>query len=337
MKILVTGCAGFIGYHVVKKLLDANNEIVGVDSINNYYDQNLKKERLRILRRKALNKKKIFLFKKVDLSNKNKTENIFKKYRPQIVIHLAAQAGVRYSLKEPTVYERNNISAFTNIIENCRILAVKQLIYASSSSVYGANKKSPFKEKDRTDTPLQYYAATKKSNEIMAYTYSSLYKVPTVGIRFFTFYGPLGRPDMALYKFTKNILSRKLIHVHNNGNQARDFTYIDDAVDALINLINCFEKKDIKPKIKKIIDNKVPHFIINIGNSRPVKLKNFIKTLENEIGIKPKIKYLPHQKGEVLNTYADIKRAKFLIGFKNKTSLQKGIKNFVVWFRDYHK
>ena len=336
MKILVTGSAGFIGFHLVKKLLDSKNTIIGVDSINNYYDQKLKKDRLKILKSKASNEKKKYYFVKVDLSNKKKTEKIFKQFKPNIVIHLAAQAGVRYSLKEPGVYAKNNIVGFTNILEGCRMHKIKQLIYASSSSIYGANKTIPFNENLRTDNPLQYYAATKKSNEVMAFSYSSLYKIPAVGVRFFTIYGPYGRPDMAIYKFTKNIFSRKIIEVHNNGNHARDFTYIDDAVLGLIDLINCFDKKKIKNKINKILNNKVPHFIINIGNSKPIKLINFIKILEKIIQKKSKIKFLPHQKGEVLDTYANINRAKSLINYKNKTDINTGIKKFVSWYKNYY-
>ena len=336
MKVLVTGCAGFIGFHLVKKLLDTNISIIGVDNINSYYDQKLKKNRLQLLESKALKNKKKYFFIKANLCNKKKTEQIFKKFKPNIVVHLAAQAGVRYSLKAPVVYAKNNVVGFTNVLENCRLNKIKQLIYASSSSVYGANTKVPFNENHNTDHPLQYYAATKKSNEVMAFAYSSLYKLPIVGVRFFTVYGSYGRPDMALYKFTKNIFQGKTIKVHNNGNHSRDFTHVNDISAGIIKLFNCFDKKNIKKKVEKILINKIPHFIINFGNSKPVKLKNFIKILENTINKKAKIKLIPFQSGEVINTYADIRRAKKLIGYNNKIDIKKGAKDFVEWFKKYY-
>ena len=241
MKILITGCAGFIGYHLSKYLIKKNINVIGVDNINNYYDTKLKKDRLKNL---FITNKKKFSFYKTDIHNQKKFELIFKKNkRITHVINLAAQAGVRYSITNPNTYVKSNLVGFANVLENCKCYKVKNLIFASTSSVYGSNKKMPYKESDDTDSPIQFYAATKKSNEVMAYSYSHLYNINTIGLRFFTVYGPWGRPDMALFKFTKNILAGKKIDVYNHGNHSRDFTYIDDIVDAIFLLINRKEKK----------------------------------------------------------------------------------------------
>jgi UDP-glucuronate 4-epimerase len=332
-KILITGVAGFIGFHLAGFLLKKNYEIIGVDNLNDYYDKKLKYDRLDLLKRSNN-----FKFYFVDIKEGENLENIFKTHRPNYVIHLAAQAGVRYSLINPKAYLESNIIGFFNILESCKKFPVKHLIYASSSSVYGGNKKVPFSTKDNVDHPISFYAATKKSNELMAHTYSHLYQIPTTGLRFFTVYGPWGRPDMAYFIFTKNIIEGNPIKVFNYGNMERDFTYIDDVVNAIYKLLDVIPKSNYKwDEIKDGIDSSfAPYKIYNIGNNSPVKLKYFIEILENKIGKKAKQIYLEMQPGDVLKTYADITELEKTINFKPSTNIEKGLEKFVSWYLDYY-
>ena len=320
-KYLVTGAAGFIGFHLSKKLLELGCEVIGYDNINDYYDVNLKYKRLEIL-----NCYNHFKFYQENLENKEKLENVFKENNIDIVIHLAAQAGVRYSIENPDVYIQSNLVGFANILEMCRHYNVKHLLYASSSSVYGANKKTPFSLEDMVDNPISLYAATKKSNELMAYTYSHLYDIPTTGLRFFTVYGEYGRPDMAYYSFTKNILEGEAIKVFNNGDMKRDFTYIDDIVDGIVKLVESPVVFSLTPKYK----------LYNIGNSRPEDLLHFIELLEQYTGEKAIKEFFPMQPGDVYETYADITEIHQDIGFKPSTDIKVGLKKFVEWYKEYY-
>ncbi|MEH7253620.1 NAD-dependent epimerase, partial [Neobacillus niacini] len=303
MNILVTGAAGFIGFHLSKRLLDENYHVIGVDNLNEYYDAHLKKDRLNILEKNAN-----FEFYKIDLANQESLMQIFENKSINIVINLAAQAGVRYSLDNPHSYVHSNLFGFINILEACRHNQVEHLIYASSSSVYGANSNIPFSTKDSVDHPISIYAATKKANELMAHSYSHLFNIPTTGLRFFTVYGPWGRPDMAYYSFTKAIVEGNTLKVFNNGDMSRDFTFIDDIVEGIIKLL------DHPPKNNNNWDRKkpdpsssyAPYKIYNIGNNNPVKLMEFIQILEKLIGKKAKVELLPMQPGDVKETYADI-------------------------------
>ena len=332
MKILITGAAGFIGYHLCKELLDEDNNILGVDNLNDYYDCKLKLKRL-----DQLKSYKNFKFEKIDISDRKLISVAFNRFKPKKVVNLAAQAGVRYSLENPYVYIESNIVGFLNILELCRYNETEGLIYASSSSVYGENKKIPFSIKDRVDKPISLYAASKKANELIAHSYSHLYGLHTTGLRFFTVYGPWGRPDMALFKFTNLIIKNKKIDIYNNGNMYRDFTYIDDVVKGVCSLIN----KRPNNKLKKFKDDSLspvaPFRIVNIGNSNKVKLVSFIKSLESELGKKAIKKYLPIQKGDVKITLANTKLLKQLTGFKPKTYYQDGVKKFVKWYLEYFK
>ena len=318
--ILVTGCAGFIGFHTAQRLLNNNLLVFGVDNLNNYYNQKLKLDRLKILK-----KSKNFKFLKLDLRNRNKLFTIFNKFKFKKVINLAAQAGVRYSLKNPSAYIDTNIVGFGNLLEGCRIYKCKHLVFASSSSVYGANNKIPFREKDNTDKPIQLYAATKKSNEVMAYAYSELYNFRTTGLRFFTVYGPWGRPDMAIFSFTKNIFQNKKVKIYNNGNHLRDFTYVTDIVDAIL---LCISKK------KK---NNEKYEIFNVGNSKPINILKFLKIIEKNIGIKAKVNFKPKQPGDMISTYSQISKIKKKLNYQAKMKLEKGIANFLDWYREYYK
>ena len=324
MKILVTGCAGFIGYHLTKKLLNKNIFVVGVDNLNNYYDVNLKKKRLDKLN---IIKKKKFHFYKTDICNKKQIEIIFKKYKFQIVINLAAQAGVRYSIINPAAYTKSNLLGFFNILENCRKFKVQHFLYASTSSVYGSSKKKFFNERDYTEKPIQFYAATKKSNELMACSYSYLYKLHTIGLRFFTVYGPWGRPDMALFKFTKNILSKKRINIFNYGKHERDFTYIDDVVDSIFLLLKKF----------KINKNSNFYEIYNIGKGQSNRLDDYILEIENNLKLRAKKNYLSLQKGDVIRTSADTSKLKKVIKKNKFVSIKIGVKKFIDWYLDYYK
>ena len=333
MKVLVTGSSGFIGFHLSKKLLEDGLKVHGFDSMNNYYDVKLKKARLNILK----NYKK-FSFTKAKLENKKSLERIFKKFKPNIVIHLAAQAGVRYSIDKPRVYLKSNITGTYNIIEISKKLNVKHLIMASSSSVYGANKKIPFKETDKTDTQLSIYASTKKSNESMAHSYSNIWKIPITMLRFFTVYGPWGRPDMALFKFTKGILNNKKIDIYNYGKMYRDFTYIDDIVIGIKLLINKPPKLNQIKKFKNdSLSAVAPFRILNIGNTKKVFLLDFIKEIENNLQKKSIRNYMPLQQGDVKETLSNTSLLRQITGYNPKTNYKLGIKKFLKWYLDYYQ
>ena len=332
MKIIVTGSSGFIGFHVSKKLLGSGNKVHGIDSMNNYYDVKLKKARLAILK-----KYKNFSFSKVKIENSKDLGRAFKKFKPTIVIHLAAQAGVRYSIEKPRVYMDSNIIGTYNIIEIAKRLNVKHLIMASSSSVYGANKKIPFKELDKTETQMSIYAATKKSNESMAHAYSNIWKIPITMVRFFTVYGPWGRPDMALFKFTRGILNNKKIDVYNNGKMYRDFTYIDDIVNGINLLISKVPSTKQLGKYKNdSLSPIAPFRILNIGNTKKVYLLDFIKEIEKVLRKKAKRNYMPLQKGDVKQTLSDTSLLKKITNYNPKTNFKTGIRNFLDWYLEYY-
>ncbi len=331
-KILITGSSGFIGFHLSKKLLQKGNKVHGYDSMNNYYDVNLKRSRLTILK-----KNKNFTFTKGRLENKKTLQYVFKKFKPNIVIHLAAQAGVRYSIEKPRVYLDSNITGTYNIIEVSKKLNVKHLIMASSSSVYGANKKFPFKETDKTETQLSIYASTKKSNESMAHSYSNIWKIPITMLRFFTVYGPWGRPDMALFKFTKGILANKKIDIYNNGKMYRDFTFVDDIVNGIQLLINKIPNLNQYGKYKDdSLSPVAPFRILNIGNTKKVYLLDFIKEIEKALGKKAIRNYMPLQKGDVKQTVSNTNLLKKLTGYNPKTNYKLGIKKFLNWYLSYY-
>lgn len=334
MYYLVTGSAGFIGSHLCINLLNRGKKVIGIDNHNNYYDPKIKEARLKLFR----NNKNYKHFK-IDISNLNKINKVFKLYRPQFVINLAAQAGVRYSIENPHAYVSSNLVGFVNILEACRNFNVKHLVYASTSSVYGANTKMPFSENESANHPLSLYAASKKSNELLAHTYSYLYNLPTTGLRFFTVYGPWGRPDMALFKFTNAIINNKKIDVFNNGKHTRDFTYIDDIVEGVSKVIELKAKSNPKWKSNKPdpATSKVPWKIFNIGNSKPVKLMDYISAIEKCLDKKAKINYLPLQPGDVPDTYADVSNLETNFGYRPKTSVSKGILNFINWYKEYFK
>jgi UDP-glucuronate 4-epimerase len=319
---LVTGAAGFIGMHLSKRLLEQGCTIIGLDNMNDYYDIDLKYARLDVLK-----KYDQFKFYKIDMAEKGPLGILFNENSIDVVINLAAQAGVRYSIENPDVYIQSNIVGFFNILENCRHHHVKHLIYASSSSVYGANKKVPFAVEDKVDNPVSLYAATKKSNELMAYTYSHLYKIPATGLRFFTVYGPYGRPDMAYFLFTKAIMEDKPISVFNNGDMYRDFTYIDDVVSGVVSMI---ENSPV------LTMEGVPYKIYNIGNSRPERLLDFIETIEKAVGKRVVKKFCPMQPGDVYQTYADVTDLEEDVGFRPNTTISEGIGRFVAWYKEYY-
>jgi UDP-glucuronate 4-epimerase len=335
MNILVTGSAGFIGYHLCNSLLkEKKNNVYGIDNLNNYYSVNLKKHRLNLLKNS-----KNFYFFKISILEKKKLLTIVKKYQIKVIIHLAAQAGVRYSLTNPDIYVDTNVKGFLNILEVCKILKIKNLIYASTSSVYGLNENLPFKENNIADHPIQLYAATKRANELMAHAYSSLYKIPTTGLRFFTVYGPLGRPDMALFKFTKNILENKKIELFNYAQHSRDFTYIDDIIYVIQKFINKpaitnkrWDKKNPDPS-----SSVAPYRIYNVSSGHKVSLKNFLQEIEINLNKKAKIKYLPLQDGDIKKTLSSTKLLDSVIKRKkSKTGYKEGIKLFVQWYLDYY-
>lgn len=321
--ILITGAAGFIGYHFTKKLLNEGFAIIGFDNINDYYDVSLKYARL-----ESLKAYKQFTFIKGDLADKKAIDAVFDEYQPNVVVNLGAQAGVRYSIDNPQAYIDSNITGFFNILEACRHHPIEHLLYASSSSVYGNQQKTPFSVADNVDHPISLYAATKKSNELMAYTYSHLYKIPATGLRFFTVYGPFGRPDMAYFSFTQKIYKGESIKIFNNGDMYRDFTYVDDIVKGMENMLFSPPKKD---------ENGVQYKVYNIGNNKPEKLMYFIETLENAIGIKAKKEYLPMQQGDVYQTYADVTDLVNDFDFKPQTSIEEGLKNFIEWYKEYYR
>lgn len=321
-KILITGVAGFVGFHLSRKLLNQGVEVIGFDNINDYYDVKLKNSRLELLE-----KYKNFTFIKGDLANNNEVVKVFEENKPEIVVNLAAQAGVRYSIENPKAYMDSNVTGFFNILEACRHYPVEHLLYASSSSVYGNQEKTPFSTCDNVDNPISLYAATKKSNELMAHTYSHLYDIPSTGLRFFTVYGPYGRPDMAYFGFTKKIIEGSTIKVFNEGNMFRDFTYIDDIVQGIENML-------LNPPQGK--DGKAPYRVYNIGNNKPEQLMHFIETLEIAIGKEAKKEFLPMQQGDVYQTYADVSDLMNDFDFKPSTSIAEGLEKFVAWYKEYY-
>ena len=331
MKILVTGAAGFIGFFTVKALLDMGHEVVGIDNLNDYYDVSLKQDRVNLL----LHSK--FKFILCDIADRKEIERIFSEQPFDVVINLAAQAGVRYSISNPQAYIDANIIGFTNILEACRHNKIKHLLYASSSSVYGMNSNMPFSVKDSVDHPVSLYAATKKANELLAHTYSHLYNLPTTGLRFFTVYGPWGRPDMAYFSFTRDIIAGKPINVFNHGDMARDFTYIDDIVEGITRLAQIPAKPDPdwKSSTPDPSSSTAPYTVYNIGNNNPIRLGDFIQTIEDALGIEAKKVYLPMQMGDVQETFADIDDLVAAIDYRPSTPLKVGIENFVSWYKSY--
>lgn len=332
LKAIITGSAGFIGSHLSKRLLQEGYQVIGIDNINDYYEPQLKEDRL-----SQLNKDN-FTFVKTDLEDLDTINKTFEQHQPEIVINLAAQAGVRYSLENPHAYINSNVVGFTNILEACRHYKVGHLIYASSSSVYGANTSKPFSTSDNIDHPLSLYAATKKSNELFAHTYSHLYGLPTTGLRFFTVYGPWGRPDMALFLFTKAIVNDEPIDVFNHGNMMRDFTYVDDIVESITRLT----KRPAQPNPEWSGANPdpgssyAPYKVYNIGNNSPVRLMDFIEAIENKLGKTAKKNYLPLQAGDVPETYANVEDLFRDIDFQPKTKIQDGVNRFIDWYLDYY-
>ena len=321
-KYLVTGAAGFIGYHLSRRLLDAGAEVIGIDNMNDYYDVSLKEHRLSLI-----SDNPGFTFIKADISDKAAMMELFEKYKPDIAVNLAAQAGVRYSIENPDAYISSNLVGFANILECCRHFPVKHLVYASSSSVYGGNEKIPFSTDDQVDRPVSLYAATKKSNELMAYSYCKLYGMKATGLRFFTVYGPMGRPDMAAYKFALKMKAGNPIQIYNNGNMERDFTYIDDIVTGVCNVLCNPPKEDNLGAAYKIY---------NIGNNKPEKLMDFVNVLEEKLGIEAVKEFLPMQPGDVLRTYADVSELMRDFDFKPSTTIEEGLGNFAKWFWEYY-
>ena len=328
MKILVTGVAGFIGYHLTKNLIKRNYDVIGIDNLNSYYDIELKQARLDNLKKINLS------FYKIDICDQKKLENLFSKNNFDVIIHLAAQAGVRYSIENPQEYLKSNINGFFNILELSRYNKIKNLIFASSSSIYGENENDSFKECQTTDTPKNLYAVSKKSNELMSYSYSSLFKLPCTGLRFFTVYGPWGRPDMAYFKFVKNIYSGKPIQIFGQGKMYRDFTYIDDIVDGILKILNTgplWQKNEDNPNI-----NKPPWEIYNLGNNKSISLEKFVDTIELLTGKKPKKIYLDLQPGDMRFTLADISKAQNKFNFNPQTSITDGLFKFIEWYKNFY-
>ncbi|WP_310427141.1 NAD-dependent epimerase [Chamaesiphon sp. VAR_48_metabat_135_sub] len=334
MRILVTGAAGFIGFHVCERLLNEGCQVVGIDNMNDYYDVTLKDDRLA-----KLTDRDNFSFHKIDLADREGIEQLFERYEFESVINLGAQAGVRYSLQNPRAYIDSNLTGFGNILEGCRHYKIKHLVYASSSSVYGANTKIPFSVHDNVDHPISLYAATKKANELMAHSYSHLYKIPTTGLRFFTVYGPWGRPDMAPMLFTKAILAGKPIDVFNYGKMQRDFTYVDDIVEGIIKVMHKIPEPnpDWTGTEPDPATSKAPYRIYNIGNNQPIELMYFIEVLEKALGIEAKKNIMPIQPGDVPITYADVSDLTADVGFKPDTSIEVGVQRFVEWYRAYYQ
>lgn len=349
MKVLVTGAAGFIGFHLSKRLLERNDEVVGLDNINSYYDVSLKYARLGELgiERNSLEPRLLteskkfahFRFIQLDLTDQREIFRLYDRQGFDAVCHLAAQAGVRYSLKNPYAYIESNIVGFFNILEGCRKSGTKNLSYASTSSVYGLNERMPFSTEDNVDHPISLYAASKKSNELMAHTYSYLYNISTTGLRFFTVYGPWGRPDMALFLFTKAILESKPIQVYNRGNMERDFTYIDDIIEGVVRVIDrpAQPDRDWRGDHPLPSSSQAPYRVYNIGNGSPVKLLDFIEAIEQELGIKAERNYLPMQPGDIRVTFADTTALEREFGYRPSTGIEEGIKRFMRWYRDYYE
>ena len=332
--ILVTGAAGFIGFHVSQRLLQGGHRVVGLDSINDYYDPSLKEARLAILHNDPN-----FSFEKIDLADRAATRSIFERHRFPVVIHLAAQAGVRYSIDHPTVYIDANLQGFANVLEGCRHNGCEHLLFASSSSVYGANTKLPFSVHDNVDHPISLYAASKKANELMAHSYSHLYGLPTTGLRFFTVYGPWGRPDMAMFLFAKAITEGKPIRLFNNGDMMRDFTYIDDVTEAVVRLAQrpATPNASWDAQHPDPASSRAPWRIYNIGNNQPEKLMDLVQALEKEFGRTARKELLPMQAGDVYATYADIDDLQREVDFHPSTPLADGVARFVAWYREYHR
>lgn len=330
---MVTGAAGFIGFHLATRLLKEGWQVIGIDNLNDYYDVALKKERLR-----QLEAHQHFHFIKMDIADRGAIEDLFQKNRFERVLHLAAQAGVRYSIREPHPYVSSNLLGFLNILEGCRSSGVKHLVFASSSSVYGANTKIPFSVQHNVDHPMSLYGATKKANELMAHSYASLYKLPCTGLRFFTVYGPWGRPDMALFIFTQSILAGRPIDVFNHGKMRRDFTYIDDIIEGIMRVMDRIPQGN--PQWEEEADpstGNAPYKIYNIGNNRPVELLKFIEVLEETLGRKAEKQFLPLQQGDVPETYADIDDLMRDVGFRPHTPIEEGIRSFVTWYKEFYE
>lgn len=338
MRVLVTGNAGFIGFHLAKALLERGDHVVGFDSVNDYYDPRLKEDRLRVLERTAADTGSGYTFVRANLADRAAVEACFGEHRFERVIHLAAQAGVRYAAENPHAYVESNIVAFTNVLEACRHANVAHLIYASSSSVYGANSRMPFSEHHGVDHPLQFYAATKRANELMAHAYSHLFRLPTTGLRFFTAYGPWGRPDMALFRFTKNILEGKPIQVFGSGDQTRDFTYIDDIVEGIIRAAGKIASADPnwRSDAPDPATSNAPYRIFNLGNNRPAKLNDYISAIETALGVTAKKILLESNTDEMRDTFADVSELGAQVGYRPKTTIQEGVAAFVDWYRAYY-
>lgn len=334
MKYLVTGAAGFIGFHVTEKLCQQGHEVVGIDNINDYYDINLKHARL-----KELSRHENFHFIKLDLADRTGIAKLFTVEKFERVIHLAAQAGVRYSLDNPMAYADANLVGHLTILEGCRHNNIQHLVYASSSSVYGLNNKTPFATSDSVDHPISLYAATKKSNELMSHSYSHLYNIPTTGLRFFTVYGPWGRPDMALFKFTKAIINGETIDVYNHGDMRRDFTYIDDIVEGILRIQDIIPttNNDWSVETGSPATSKAPYRVFNIGNGDPVRLMDFIESLEKSLGVDVKKNMMPMQPGDVYQTYAEVEDLFQATQYRPKMTVEKGVENFVNWYRNFYQ
>ncbi|MBD8142115.1 NAD-dependent epimerase [Pantoea agglomerans] len=334
MNFLVTGAAGFIGFHVSQRLLAAGHQVVGIDNLNDYYDVNLKHARLNLIKADPG-----FTFIEMDLADRDAMASLFDQQKFQRVIHLAAQAGVRYSIENPHAYADSNLTGHLNILEGCRHHKIEHLLYASSSSVYGLNRKMPFSTEDSVDHPVSLYAATKKANELMSHTYSHLYQLPTTGLRFFTVYGPWGRPDMALFKFTRAMIAGEAIDVYNQGQMKRDFTYIDDIAEAIVRLQDVIPQQDDNWTVEtgSPATSSAPYRVYNIGNSQPVTLMNYIEAIEKALGITARKNLMPMQPGDVLETSADTEALFKAIGFKPQTGVEEGVKNFVDWYRDFYR
>ena len=339
MTVLVTGNAGFIGFHLVRRLMERGDAVVGFDAVNDYYDPTLKEARLRVLDETARKTGAGYEFIRANLADRGAVEDCFRSHRFDRVIHLAAQAGVRYSIENPHAYVESNIVAFTNILEACRHNAVGHLTYASTSSVYGANTTMPFSEHQGADHPLQFYAATKRANELMAHSYSHLFRLPTTGLRFFTVYGPWGRPDMALFLFTRNILEGKPIQLFNHGNHIRDFTYVDDIVEGVLRTSDDIAAPDPAWNSDRPdpATSNAPFRILNIGNSDPVPLGAYVEAIEAALGRKAEIELLPLQPGDVPNTFADVSELSAKVGYRPATPVKEGVAAFVQWYRQFYK
>ncbi|WMW75430.1 NAD-dependent epimerase [Acinetobacter bereziniae] len=339
MKVLVTGAAGFIGFNVAKKLLERGDDVVGFDNVNDYYDPALKEARLDVLKNTAERVQGSFIFIRANLADKTIVDQCFQDHSFDRVIHLAAQAGVRYSLENPSSYVESNLIGFTNILEACRYAKTPHLTYASTSSVYGANTTMPFSEKHGVNHPVQFYAATKRANELMAHSYSHLFNLPTTGLRFFTVYGPWGRPDMALFKFTKNIIEGRSIPVFNHGNHTRDFTFISDIVEGIIRSSDQIAQPDPNwdSKNPDPSTSYAPFRIFNIGNNNPVKLIEYIHAIEKAVGQDAILELLPLQPGDVPDTFADSSALENMVGYKPSVSVDEGVKQFVDWYREFYK